>query len=103
VSANEIPPFINLVVLDMLRDEYFEVRKDALNCVLHLYKIQPSELLKGELIRMTLDSSPNVKAYYLNLLKDNFLCEKDRQEILTLFSRDASYNIRESSLKQLDD
>lgn len=101
ISVKEIPLFINLVVLDMLRDEYFVVRKNAIKCTLLLYKVNSSELFKGELIRMTLDSSPNVKGCYLNLLKEDYLSREDKMEILKLFSRDASYNIRESSLKQL--
>lgn len=101
ISGNKIPLFINLVVLEMLRDEYFVVRKNAIKCLMLLYKSNPSNFLKGELIRMTLDSSPNVKGYYVSLLGDNLIMEDCTKELLTLFSRDASYNIRESSQKKL--
>lgn len=101
ISDNKIPLFINLVVLEMLRDKYFVVRKNAIKCLILLYKSNPSNFLKGELIRMTLDSSPNVKGYFVSLLENNLIEEDFTKELLTLFSRDASYNIREASQKIL--
>lgn len=101
ISENKIPLFINLVVLEMLRDKYFVVRKNAIKCLILLYKSNPSNFLKGELIRMTLDSSPNVKGYFVSLLENNLMDKDFTKEVLTLFSRDASYNIREASRKIL--
>lgn len=101
ISNNKIPLFIDLVVLEMLRDDYFSVRKNALKCLMLLYNNSPSYLLKAELVRMTMDSSPNVKGYFLSLLGDNLLRQDVANELLTLFSKDASFNIRESSQEKL--
>lgn len=98
ISKRDIPLFINLVVLEMLRDHYFVVRKNGLRCLILLYNYNPTELIRRELIRLTLDSSPNVKGYYIALLKEGILNEDFAKELLDLFSKDASYNIREASL-----
>lgn len=71
ISNNKIPLFIDLVVLEMLRDDYSSVRKNALKCLMLLYNNSPSYLLKAELVRMTMDSSPNVIGYFVSLLGDN--------------------------------
>lgn len=97
ISEIKPPKFIMLVVLEMLRDGYFVVRKNALKCLILIYKSTPSKFLKGELIRMTMDSSPNLKGFYIELLKSNYFILKDEKELLLLFSKDASYNVRESS------
>ncbi|MEG0628143.1 MAG: hypothetical protein RR492_03720, partial [Enterococcus sp.] len=101
ISNNEIPLFISLVVLEMLRDKYFVVRKNAITCLLLLYKSEPSELYKSELIRMTMDSSPNVQGYFISALETNYIGLDDAKELLELFTKDASYNIREASKKKI--
>jgi len=102
ISNNSVPLFINLVVLEMLRDKHFVVRKNAIKCLIYLYKINPSDFLKGELTRMTIDNSPNVKSYYISLLENNIVAEDVTKELLTLFTRDASYNVSEESQRILD-
>lgn len=99
ILSRKIPLFINLVVLDLLKDEYFLIRKNMLKCLMFIYDISPSEFLKGELVRMTLDSSPNVKGYYIELLKLNIINKSISEELLELFSKDASYTIRNLSKK----
>lgn len=97
ISNNEIPRFIDLVIFDLLRDPYFIVRRNALECLLLIYNSNPSAILKRELIRTTLDSSPNVKGFYIELLKNNIINSDETRELLGLFVRDASYNIRRIS------
>src|SRR5690625_1546741 len=89
VSGQKSPLFIQLIVLEMLRDKHFVVRKEAVKCMMLLYNADSTELLRQELIRMTLDRSPNVKAYYVSLLGDDLLNEYDTRELLVLFSKDA--------------
>ncbi|MDT2423653.1 hypothetical protein P7D66_14830 [Enterococcus avium] len=102
-SHNEIPLFISLVVFEMLRDSDFVVRKNAITCLLLIYKSDPSEIYKGELIRMTLDSSPNVKGHYISMLEEENIKFEDARELLNLFLKDASYTIRTASQKKLDE
>ncbi|USJ19909.1 hypothetical protein [Lactococcus formosensis] len=98
ISSNKtIPLFINLVVMDMLQDNYFMVRKNAIKCLMLLYSISPSEVLENELIRMTTDISPNVKFYYINQLNKQILDGKLTKNLLTLFAKDGSYGIRQES------
>lgn len=93
-SKKSTPLFINLVVMDMLQDNYFMVRKNAIKCLMLLYSISPSEVLENELIRMTTDISPNVKFYYINQLNKQILDGKITKNLLTLFANDGSYGIR---------
>ncbi|MDN6545444.1 MAG: hypothetical protein L0K75_09030, partial [Enterococcaceae bacterium] len=97
----KVPLFIALVVLEMLRDEYFVVRKNAIACLFLLYKSEPSELYKGELIRMTMDSSPNVQGYFISILGEEYISLEDAKELLNLFTKDASYTIRVASQKKI--
>lgn len=101
ISSNKVPLFIALVVLEMLRDEYFVVRKNAIACSFLLYKSEPSELYKGELIRMTMDSSPNVQGYFISILGEEYISLEDAKELLNLFTKDASYTIRVASQKKI--
>ncbi|TWW13748.1 hypothetical protein LABALGNA3A7_06710 [Dellaglioa algida] len=96
ISKIKNPKFVELVILEMLRDEYFVVRKNALKCLIYIYKSDPSEIFKGELVRMTMDNSPNLKGFYIELLKGDYLIDTDKEELLLLFSKDASYNVREA-------
>ncbi|MEG2644407.1 MAG: hypothetical protein RR965_04320, partial [Enterococcus sp.] len=75
--------------------------KNAITCLLLLYKSEPSELYKSELIRMTMDSSPNVQGYFISALETNYIGLDDAKELLELFTKDASYNIREASKKKI--
>lgn len=101
-SEYTVPEFIHLVVMDLLRDENFIVRKYAIKSLLHIYQQSPSKLLKKELIKMTLDKSPNVKSYYIHLLGHIKIDMNDSKELLDLFMRDASYNIRDASHEELE-
>lgn len=96
-SKKAIPFFINLVVMDMLQDNYFVVRKNAIKSLMHLYTISPSEVLENELIRMTTDISPNVKFYYINQLNQQLLDGNITRSLLILFAKDGSYGIRQES------
>ena len=86
-----------------MRDSDFVVRKNAITCLLLIYKSDPSEIYKGELIRMTLDSSPNVKGHYISMLEEENIKFEDARELLNLFLKDASYTIRTASQKKLDE
>lgn len=101
ISNKNIPLFIELVVFELLRDDYFVVRKNAIKCILLLYKTTPSELIKKELIQITLDSSPNIKGFYIRQLEKNVINKKDTIELLTLLTNDASFNIRDDSKKAI--
>lgn len=93
-SKKLIPSFINLIVMDMLQDNYFMVRKNAIKCLLLIYSESPSELFENELIRMTVDISPNFKFYYINQLSKNILDKDMTKSLLSLFLKDGSYAIR---------
>ncbi|MCW2281225.1 hypothetical protein QUD55_02580 [Lactococcus lactis] len=102
ITSNQtIPSFINLVVMDMLQDNYIMVRKNAIKCALLLYSATPSEVLENELIRMTIDVSPNVKFYFINQLSKQILDTSMTQRLLSLFEKDGSYAIRLESKKML--
>lgn len=100
-SKKAIPSFINLVVMDLLQDNYFMVRKNAIKCLLLLYSVSPSEVLENELIRMTTDISPNVKFYYINQLSKQILDKSITKSLLLLFEKDGSYGIRQESKHSL--
>ena len=83
--------------MDMLQDNYFMVRKNAIKCLLLLYSESPSELFKNEMIRMTADISPNFKFYYINQLSKNILDKDMTKSLLSLFLKDGSYAIKTES------
>jgi hypothetical protein len=100
-SSKSIPYFITFVVMEMLHDNYFLVRRNALKCLLFIYKVSPSEMFKNELIRMTIDNSPYIKGYYVSQLSKGIIANEITNELLALFTKDASYTIREKSKKYL--
>lgn len=92
-NRKTVPLIVSLVIFEMSRDDFFLVRKNAIKGLLYSHAIIPSEISKRELIRMTLDESPNVKCSYANYLGEIAINDKDSKELLEMLKRDASFNV----------